>query len=62
MVPEGPPTVDTYESVSPSTADAAKLVPSSDGEDAESKEFGEGPVELSLFPIYQDHTTKHIWD
>ena len=31
-------------------------------EDAETEAFGGGPVELSVLPIYPDHTARHIRD
>lgn len=30
--------------------------------DAESEDFGGGLVDLSLLPLYLNHTVRHIWD
>lgn len=54
-----------FEIVSPS---AAELMPPPDGETVEDDEedpshaFGGGHVELSLLPLYPNHTARHIWD
>lgn len=51
MIPEG------------ETVDIANLMPLPEGEtvvDAELKEFGRGPIDLSLLPLYPDHTARHI--
>ncbi|XP_050898308.1 uncharacterized protein LOC127105186 [Lathyrus oleraceus] len=62
VVPEAsvpPPTNDASESVS---APAVVPVPPSDGENVEPKPFEEGYVELSLLPLYPDHSVRHILD
>lgn len=68
LVPEAPPTayiIDPSELVSPSTVYVVEHVPhpiGEDDEDAKLEEFGGDPIELSLLPLYPDHTSKHIWD
>lgn len=60
-----PPIIDVSESVPPPTTDATDLVPPPEGEvaaDVEVEAFGGGPVDLSLLPLYPDHTDIHIWD
>ena len=56
MVPKAP--------LPPPTVIAVEPVPPPEGEattDAEPKAFG-GGLDLSLLPLYPDHTAKHIWD
>ncbi|CAL5184956.1 unnamed protein product [Lathyrus oleraceus] len=49
-----PPTDDVADPVSPSEGEAIA--------DAEPEAFGGGLVDLSLLPMYPDHTVRHIWD
>lgn len=47
------------------TDDDVDPMPPPEGEvvaDAETEAFGGGLVDLSLLPLYPDHTTIHIWD
>lgn len=49
----------------PHTADVVESVPPPKDEavaDAKPEAFGEGPVDLSLLPLYPDHNVKHICD
>lgn len=71
VVPEAPlipPTNEPSEPVPPSIDDASKPVSSLDGEADEddepepTQEFGRDLVELSLLPLYADHTARDIWD
>ena len=60
-----PPTDDVVIPVPPLTDDVANPGPPPESEfavDAELEAFGEGPVDLSLLPLYPDHTARHIWD
>lgn len=65
VVPEAPappPKYDAFEPVPPYSADVVEPVPPPGGEAVEDAEpFGEGPVELSLLPLYPYHTTIHTW-
>lgn len=57
MVPEAP--------LPPPTAYATEPVPPLKGGaaiDVESETFGGGHVDLSLLPLYLDHTSRHIRD
>ncbi|CAL5201869.1 unnamed protein product [Lathyrus oleraceus] len=63
--PMSPPTVDNVEFVSPSTADVVNPVSPPKGDvvaDIKAKAFGRGLVDLSLLPLYPNHTGRHIWD
>ncbi|CAL5200862.1 unnamed protein product [Lathyrus oleraceus] len=70
--PVPPPTDDVADSVSPPISppndddDDVDPVPALEGEgvaaDAEPEAFGGSPVDLSLLPLYSDHTSKHTWD
>lgn len=71
LVPETPVpplTYDASELVPPPTTNAVELVPPPDGEVADATKpktpqaFVECLIELSLLPLYPDHTTRHIWD
>lgn len=65
MVPEAPPTADSADASKPVPPPTDEPVPSPTGETAEETEpeaFGEGPVKLSLLPLYPNHTVRHIWD
>ncbi|XP_050898643.1 uncharacterized protein LOC127105495 [Lathyrus oleraceus] len=58
-------TIDTIDPLPYPTVDATDLVPPPEGEadvHAKLEEFGGDPVDLSLLPLYPDHTTRHIWD
>lgn len=58
-----PSTVDVSEFVSTPTGDVVDLVPPPECEaaaDAGPEAFGGGPVDLSLLPLYLDHTGRHI--
>lgn len=64
-----PPTDDAPDPVlplvPPPTDDVADPVPPLKGEvvvDVEPEAFGGGPIDLSLLPLYPNHTARHIWD
>lgn len=60
-----PPTIDVVDPLPPHTAPHVDPVPPPEGEaaiDAKPMAFGGGPVDLSLLPLYTDHTARHIWD
>ena len=70
-----PPTVDVVDPFSPFTTDVdnphlpstivhVNPVPTPEGEvaaDVVPNAFGGGLVDLSLLPLYPDHTVRHIW-
>ncbi|XP_050915752.1 protein MAIN-LIKE 1-like [Lathyrus oleraceus] len=67
--PVPPPTNDVVILVSPPVPphidDVVDPMPPPEGEavtDVEPESFEGGPVDLSLLPLYPDHTTRHIWD
>lgn len=60
-----PPTNDVVVSIPPPTDDDVDPVPPPEGEvaaDVEPEAFRGGTVNLSLLPLYPDHTFRHIWD
>lgn len=64
VVLEAPHTTDASKLVPSLTIDVAEPTPPLDGEsteDAELEAFEGGPVELSLLPLYLDHTSGNIW-
>ncbi|XP_050906099.1 uncharacterized protein LOC127119812 [Lathyrus oleraceus] len=65
VVLEAPPTTDTgddSERVPPPTTDVVESVPPLNSEVTDPKAFRGDPIDLSLLPIYPDHTVIHIWD
>lgn len=63
--PVQPLTDDVVVPAPPPIDDVADLVPPPKGEDdvdVEPEAFGGGPFDLSLLPMYLDHTARHIWD
>lgn len=65
-----PPTIDIVDQLPPSSVDplpspTVDPMPPPEGKastDVEPKDFGGGPVDLSLLPLYPDYIANHIWD
>lgn len=61
-----PPTDETSDLVPPPIDEVIKPMPPLIDEIVEDDDppqaLGGGPVELSLLPLYPDHTSRHIWD
>ncbi|CAL5184847.1 unnamed protein product [Lathyrus oleraceus] len=65
MTPQAPKGPRANEPVPPQADEDAELGPSQAVEvdkPVPSLTFGGVSVELSLFPLYRDHTSRHIWD